>query len=306
MKIWITGASGSLGQELNLLIRSIFPEAIVLSPSRQELALDDISKVKEFVSSHKPTHVFHLAAKVFGIAGHKEEPASSLLENTLIDYSVFSALVHFPPEWIFYSSTVASYGFPYKSLPLNEKDWLNGNPHESEMGYAFSKRNGLSYLEVLQTIHKTKFVYGLSTNLFGGGDRYLEGRGHVVISLLEKATKVHGTDYPLEVWGHESSSRDFLSTRSASRIISELINKHAGVVNIASGQEIPIKEIAEEIADVFELSGGIKFVGINSGISRRVCSIEKIKQYSAFVHHVDSRKELSREIRRYKAAKEVK
>ena len=303
MKIWVTGASGSLGQDLVKKLKEMFPDANLLAPSRTELDLSDKAAVGKYISNHKPTHVFHLAAKVFGIAGHKEQPTASLIENTLIDNSVFSALCEFPPEWVYYSSTVAAYGYPYKNMPLNENDWLNGNPHDSEMGYALSKRYGLSYLQMLQTISGTKFAFGLTTNLFGSGDRFLEGRGHVIISLLEKAAKVFRTEEPLEVWGDGTASRDFLSTKTASILITDLIDKQIGVVNIASGQEILIKEIANEIAKVFELSGGVKFVGINQGITGRACSVEKLEKFSPSVKEINSKKDLWREIKAFKENK---
>lgn len=300
MKIWVTGASGSLGQELAKRLAEKLPESILLAPSRLELDLSDREAVRKYVSIHKPTHVFHLAAKVFGMAGHKEQPAASLLENTIIDHSVFSALLAFPPAWVFFSSTVAAYGYPYSSTPLNENHWLVGNPHESEMGYAFSKRHSLSYLEMLHSIIGTKFVYGLSTNLFGSGDRFLEGRGHVVVSLLEKAARIYDSDAPLEVWGEGTASRDFLSTETASQILVDLVDSHVGIVNIASGKEIFIKDIANEIARVFELKGGIKFLGINQGITGRVCSTEKLEKFSSSVIKINSKKELWNEIRNYK------
>jgi GDP-L-fucose synthase len=300
VKIWVTGAAGSLGQELVKTLGISHPDAILLAPSRAELDLSDKEAVREYVSLNHPTHVFHLAAKVFGIAGHKEQPSSSLIENTLIDYSVFSALIEFPPEWVYYSSTVAAYGYPYKNLPLNEDDWLSANPHESEMGYAFSKRHGLSYLEILHLTNGTKFVYGLTTNMFGSGDRFLEGRGHVVISLLEKAAKNVDTDTPLEVWGDGTASRDFLSTKTASRLIIDLIDTHAGVVNIASGQEIYIKEIAIEIAKEFGLNKGVEFIGINQGITRRVCSIENLVSLVDSANEINSKDELLREIKAFR------
>ena len=300
MKIWITGATGSLGQELLKTLEVTHSETILLAPSRAELDLSDKEAVRKYVSLNRPTHIFHLAAKVFGIAGHKEQPSSSLIENTLIDYSVFSALIEFPPEWVYYSSTVAAYGYPYKSLPLNEDDWLSANPHESEMGYAFSKRHGLSYLEMLHSTTGIKFAYGLTTNLFGRGDRFLEGRGHVVISLLEKAAKNVDTDTPLEVWGDGTASRDFLSTKTASRLIVELIDRHAGVINIASGQEIQIKEIALEIAREFELTSGVEFIRINQGITRRVCSIEKLASFVNSANEINSKDELLQEIKAYR------
>lgn len=300
MKIWVTGGSGSLGVSLLKSLRSTHSGAQILSPNHSQLALEDSKAVHQFVSEHKPTHVIHLAAQVFGIAGHKENPAGSLLRNTVIDNSVFSALNSNPPQWVYYASTVAAYGFPYVTLPLIEEEWLNGDPHDSEYGYAMAKRHALSYLEILHKVYSTKFVYGLTTNLFGTGDRFLEGRGHVVISLLEKAALAKKENTKLEVWGSGLASRDFLSTTDASSLILDMFDTHVGVVNVASGQEITIASLAEEIVEIFELSQGSEFVGFNEGITNRVCSTKKLREYAPSLDSVDSILRLREEIEKFK------
>lgn len=299
MKFWITGASGSLGQELRRSLVRIFPEIEVLSPTRQQLNLENHVQVKNFVKVHKPTHVFHLAAKVYGLQGHTEDPTGSLLTNTLIDNNVFAALFECPPEWIYYSSSVAAYGFPYKNLPLSETDWLSSSPHWSEFGYAMGKRHALSYLEILAKSFGTKYVYGLTTNLFGTGDRFHDGQGHVIVSLLRKALVARNKNVPLTVWGTGQASRDFLSTSDASRLLIDLVDSDAGIVNIASGQEILIKDIALDIANVFQIDSGIQFSNTNEGITRRFCSVTKLEGSLKGRHKVDSWVVLKKQIRDY-------
>lgn len=296
MKIWITGGSGSLGRALISALTSQFPVAEILSPSRNELDLSRPESVLSFVESAKPTHVYHLAAKVFGIGGHTANPSSSLLENTLIDYAVFDALLSFPPDWVYYSSTVAAYGYPYSRIPLREEDWLLGAPHLSEYGYAMAKRHALSYLRILERTYNTKFVYGLTTNLFGTADRFLEGKGHVVISLLERARLSTERGTGLDVWGTGSATRDFLSVTDAAEILVELIGVNAGVLNIASGVEISIRTLAELIVDSFNIHQGLTFTGDREGITSRVCDISKLRQYSSSVQKVDSLSALKRNI----------
>jgi GDP-L-fucose synthase len=288
MKIWVTGGNGSLGSSLISALTSQFPNVEILAPSRNDLDLSVPKEVLDFVEKTRPTHVYHLAAKVYGIQGHSSDPMGSLLENTLVDYSVFNALLKFPPEWIYYSSTVAAYGYPYVKLPLSESDWLSGEPHFSEYGYAMAKRHALSYLRILEMHCGVKYAYGLITNLFGTGDRFLEGRGHVVISLLERAKESLRNDSGLDVWGTGSASRDFLSVGDAAKILVELIDVHAETVNIASGTEISIKTLAELVVENFGIRKGLSFTGNREGITQRWCDISKLRTYSKAVLDVDS------------------
>jgi len=287
MRIWVTGGQGSLGSCLVDALTEEFPNAQIAAPGSDVLDLLDREKVSKYVRDLRPTHVFHLAARVYGIEGHKEYPQRSLLENSAIDNNVFNALFEHPPQWIYYSSTVAAYGFPFITPLLEESEWNIGNPHESEYGYAMAKRHALAYLHTLGKVHNVKYVYGLTTNLFGSGDRFLEGRGHVVVSLLKKAKIANETDNPLVVWGKGEASRDFLSTKSASRILIDLIDKHLEVTNIASGSEISINRIADEISKAFNLNKGYIFTGENEGITRRICNIDKLKKYSPTAVRLD-------------------
>jgi GDP-L-fucose synthase len=293
MKIWVTGGSGNLGLDLIKSLKLEFPDAEILAPNKSALDLLDSEKVANFVANFRPTYVFHLAACVYGIQGHKDLPDKSLIQNTLIDNNVFSALFDTPPHWVYYASTVAAYGYPFPNLPISEDYWDSGTPHVSEFGYAMAKRHAYSYLSLLKKVNETRFVYGLMTNLFGSGDRFLEGRGHVVVSLLEKAKLAKLNNELLYVWGNQNVTRDFLSTQMAASIILELIGKDVGALNIASGQEIAISRIAEEITHAFELEKGFRFTGENIGILNRVSDTTKLKMYSKNAKLVDSWGELS-------------
>lgn len=299
MKILITGASGSLGTELAGCLKKRITGAEIFTPSRSELDLRDPVKVETYLKSTKPTHVYHLAGTVYGIHGNKLHPEKALLDNSLIDHSVFSGLFLYPPKWIFYASTVATYGFPFHGDLLREKDWLKGDPHSSEFGYAMAKRHSRSYLEVIYKHFGTHYSYGLLTNLFGVGDRYMDGKGHVIVSLLHKGSEAAKDSRLLEVWGSQESSRDFLSTDDAAELLVDLLGVHTGVVNIASGQEIYISEIVKEIVAKFKISDGYRFTGENTGVISRVCSIDEIRKYTKRVEEIDSRNKVSELVFKY-------
>lgn len=288
VKIWITGASGSLGQELFSKLKEAFPNTEILIPSSNSLNLQNISEVEDFVRAHKPSHIYHLAALVNRISDQMESPEKCLVLNTALDHSVFSALFKYPPKWIFYASSVAAYGYPYASKTLIERDWLKGFPHSSEYGYAMAKRHAKSYLDILHQEFGVDFSYGLITNLFGSGDRFLDGRGHVVISLLKKGLVAKQRGIPLEVWGTEHSSRDFLGTFDASALLLGLMDKHTDVVNIASGKELFISKLASEITRSLDIEAGYIFSRVDTGIDSRVCSIEKLRSFTSKTDEIDS------------------
>jgi GDP-L-fucose synthase len=193
---------------------------------------------------------------------------------------------------MFYSSTVAAYGYPYENLPLREEHLLNGRPHSSELGYALAKREALKLLEQFSEKHRTKYTYGCITNLYGSKDRNIDGTGHVVVSLIEKARLAAKNNQKLEVWGTGKASRDFLSTKDAAKIVFELFGKNTGVVNIATGQAINVEYIAQVLSETLKLKKGYEFTGEMEGLTTRVCSTEKLEKYSKYVNQLDATESL--------------
>ena len=292
MRIWLTGANGSLGSEVLKEIQSNFQTSEIFHQTSKELDLLNSVAVNEYVNRIKPTHVVHLAAKVFGIVGHLEHPDLSYNINSEIDLNLFQALEVNPPEWIFYASTVAAYGHPYTELPLKEEHLFTGSPHLSEVGYSLAKREAIKLLQQISQKHQTKFTYGCLTNLYGSGDRNMSGKGHVVVSLIEKSKIASRNDQKLEVWGSGKASRDFLSTNDAAKIICELFGNDTGVLNIATGQEISIEFIAQTLSKALALSQGYEFTGEMEGLANRYCDIEKLKKYSKHILNLDAKESL--------------
>ena len=285
MKIWVTGAQGLLGTELVKLLKETYPESQILAPTRGQVDLLNKLETQMFVQSNKPTHVYHLAATVMGLGGHLKFPDKSKLENSKIDTNVFEALFHAPPKWIYYSSSVATYGYPYNSLPLKEVDWLKGNPHEGEIGYAMAKRAAKYYLDRLHKDAGVAYSYGLTTNLFGDLDRFQGGNGHVIVSLLNNAIKAKRDRTMLRPWGAQDTTRDFIYSRDAAEMLVALLGINAGVINIASGREVSIGKVVEVIANTLDLDKGYEFSGELQGIRTRYCDISKLSvnvQFSKF------------------------
>ena len=277
MKIFVTGGAGFLGKAVIRALEIKFPNISILNPNRAELDLLNRDEILSFVEKNKPTHVIHLAAEVYGLFGHLRSPISSLSNISTIDSNLFFSLSVHPPKWIFYASTVAVYGYPYLELPIREDHCLIGEPHSSEFGYAMAKRQGLTYLNLFQKNYGTSYVYALITNLFGQGDLNKNGNGHVISGLINRAKEARRYDSPFLVLGNPNSSRDFLEVNTAARAVAELLNIHGGILNIASGEQLTIGQIAEEIANAFGVRNSLQYDGEIRGIPNRYCSINKLQ-----------------------------
>ncbi len=274
MKLLITGATGLLGSAIRSQSDGPFE---VFVPSRSELDLEDGVAVAKYVSRLRPDYCIHTAAHVYGLGGHKLHPNKALFLNSKIDINLISALSETSIEHFVYVGTVASYGYPYLSQPLIENEFMKGVPHAGEYGYAMAKRFGFDLASSLK-LNGTSVTYAIMTNMFGPNDNFNEKTGHVIPSLISRAFLAIESDLPLQVWGEETDSRDFLySEIAAKRIIQALQGRHDGLLNVGSGKERRIIDVAEIIKDYLGVAGlEMKHGGVNA-IHRRTLNISLLE-----------------------------
>ncbi len=276
-KILVTGSGGVLGLAvLEQLKQSDFHD--VLSPNRSDLDLLDGQTTLRFIEEHRPDAVIHLASVVFGLAGNMKHQMLSIDQNTRLNNNLFAALYQFPAEFVFFAGTVASYPYPYASMPLREDTFFNGLPHRGEFGYASAKRHAYNYLSLLKSEAGVDFSYGIFTNLYGEGDRFDIANGHVIPSLIAKAHACLRDGLALEVWGDGSADRDFLHSQDAARAVVHCLRSETpDLVNISSGVAVTIREVAETVARVAGVEN-VKFqADMPVGIPRRVVDNQRLR-----------------------------
>jgi GDP-L-fucose synthase len=258
MKLLITGSRGLLGSAVRKLSEGLFE---VHAPSRQELDLEDGWAVQTYISDLRPDYCLHTAAQVYGLGGHRLHPNKALFLNSKIDINLISALNETEIEHFVYVGTVASYGYPYVTQPLVENDFLKGIPHAGEYGYAMAKRFGFDLSSSLK-LNGTTVTYAIMTNMYGPNDNFNNKTGHVIPSLISRAFSALESSTPLQVWGDETDSRDFLySEIAARRLIQALNSRHDGLLNIGSGKERQIRDVALIISNYL----GIPNLDMNHG-----------------------------------------
>ena len=287
-KILVTGGSGMLGHAVISKLNTI-PEFSVLAPTRTDLDLCDASAVEDFWNLHQPNLVIHLAGFVKGILGNLIAGSESLIINAKIQSNLLQAAIAQPPEAFVVAGTVAAYAYPYISLPLNESDFWNGSPHTSEGFYAAGKRVAIPYLEGLSQMGSgTRFA--ILTNLFGAFDHFGETGAHVVPSLISRFVDAERSNLEIvKVWGDRATTRDFLFSEDAAQylvdlLISARVIRDFECVNVASGKETSMLELAELIRQKSGFAGGIEFdKDAPIGIPRRSINISKLRRTSTHV-----------------------
>ena len=278
-KILITGATGLLGAAIVSKLKSQ-GYVNLLIPTHKELDLLEINMVESWFNKHKPSYVFHLASLVYGLKGNLENQLKSIHQNTQINLNILNACANYSIKKIFFAGTVASYPFPYPSLPLEEEFFLDGEPHTGEYGYATAKRHALAYLKILKETKNIDYCYGIFTNMYGINDKYDIDGGHVVPALIKKALDAMQTDKKsLIVWGNKDTTRDFLNSRDAARAAILSMQSYSGYINIASGESTSIESIVKIINEFFNHELSVVWdENAPIGVPERSVGIDKLKK----------------------------
>lgn len=247
--IVVTGAGGLVGTALlSLLAEEGFTN--VLAPRSAEVDLRDPVSTSDYFTSVKPTFVYHLAARVYGILGNMENKGLSYFENVMINTNVVEASRLAKVKKIVAMGSGAVYPYPPPRKLLEEDDIWSGKPHPSEDSYAHSKRAMFAQLVAYKEQYGLDFVFAISGNLYGPNDKFDIQHGHVTPALIAKfyAAKAAGTK--VSVWGNGSAVRDFTYSTDAALALYTSMQKGEGAMNIGSGDIRPIRDIVTTLAEV--------------------------------------------------------
>lgn len=257
-RILVTGARGLVGSAVMDDLRAEGFEDVV-GIGRQDCDLMDRAATEALLAKVKPAHVFHAAARVYGIVGNMKNQAQSFFENVSINTNVIHAAHLADVHKITVMGTGAVYPFPSPRLPLVEDDIFLGRPHSAEEAYAHAKRAALAMLEAYLADHGLHWAYVISCNLFGPRDKFDTNFGHVVPSLVAKFHHARETGGNVSVWGDGSAQRDFLYVKDCASAVRHIMQGGTGPVNIGGGTVYRIRDIVETLARVADMEDRIEW-----------------------------------------------
>jgi GDP-L-fucose synthase len=261
----------------------------LLLRTRSELNLRDANAVRRFFETERPEYVFLAAAKVGGIAANDRYPADFLHENLQIQLNVIdSACASRVERLLFLGSTCI-----YPKLcpqPIREEYLLTGPLEPTNRAYAVAKIAGIEMCWSCNRQHGTRFLAAMPTNLYGPGDNFDPETSHMLPALIRKAAEAKLTgELALTVWGTGRPRREllysddlaeacvFLMNLPEEKFLSLLKKDEPPIINIGSGEDLSVREIAELVCRVVGYSGALEFdTKRPDGTPRKVTDVSRI------------------------------
>jgi GDP-L-fucose synthase len=277
-KIFVAGHRGMVG---SAILRKLEQEGYtnLITRSSKELDLRNQQAVADFFATEKPDYVFLAAAKVGGIVANNTYRADFLYENLAIQNNVIhSAYQNGVKKLLFLGSSCI---YPKMSpQPIKEEYLLTGLLETTNDAYAIAKIAGIKMCQDYNKQYGDNFICAMPTNLYGPGDNYDLNNSHVLPAMIRKfhEAKINRTN-EVEIWGSGNPMREFLYVDDLATACHYLMLNYneSEIINIGTGKDISIKDLAYFVKDVLEYDGEIYFnTNMPDGTPRKLLDVSKI------------------------------
>ncbi len=279
-KILILGSRGLVG---SAILRSLKEQGYtsLLHPVREELNLLNQTAVEKYFENHKPDYVFMAAAKVGGILANNTYRADFIFENLQIQQNIFSAAFKVKtPNMLFLGSSCI---YPKNApQPLKEEYLLTSPLEQTNEPYAIAKIAGLKTAESFRRQYGLNWISVMPTNLYGVNDNYDLNNSHVIPGLIARMDQaIKNNDPEFKIWGTGKPRREFLYVDDMAAACIYVMN-HKGdkpdFMNIGTGEDIEIGEVAKMIASKMNYKGKLVFDTTKpDGTMRKLLDVSLIK-----------------------------
>jgi GDP-L-fucose synthase len=255
-RICVTGGAGFLGTHLIANLRSKGAKDIFI-PTYEKYDLVDRDAIARLLEDSNPDVIIHLAAHVGGIGANREHPAEFFYDNLMMGVQLLHQAYERGVEKFVAIGTVCAYP-KFTPVPFNEDDLWIGYPEETNAPYGLAKKMLLVQSQAYRAQYGYNSIFLLPVNLYGPGDNFDPRSSHVIPALIRKCVeaKENGDDH-IVVWGDGSPTREFIFAKDAAEGIALAAERYneSEPVNIGSGFEISIKDLAEKIARMTGFAG---------------------------------------------------
>ncbi len=277
-RVWVAGHRGMAGSAI--VRRLECEDCEIVTVARGELDLLQQADVHEWIADHKIDAVFLAAATVGGILANATRPAEFLYENLVIETNVIHAARAAGVKKLLFLGSSCIYP-RMAAQPMREEALLTGELEPTNEWYAIAKIAGIKLCQAYRRQYGCDFVSVMPTNLYGPGDRYDAEGGHVVAALIMKVhTAKKANRSTVELWGSGTPRREFLFTEDLADACVFVMKNYSGemFLNVGTGRDMTIVELAESIARVAEWQGTFTFDRSKpDGTPRKVSDVSRLR-----------------------------
>jgi GDP-L-fucose synthase len=259
-KIYVAGSRGLVGSAIVRKLRADSYENI-LERTSKEIDLRNYSEVEAFFAVENPEYVILAAAKVGGIYANDTRPAEFIYDNLLIEANVIHAAYKVNVQKLLFLGSSCIYP-KFAPQPMKEQYLLTGELEPTNEAYAVAKIAGIKMCHAYRKQYGSNFIAVMPTNLYGINDNFDLNTSHVLPALIRKFhDAVQNNQESVTVWGSGKPRREFLYVDDLADACIFLMNKYneSNIVNIGTGTDISITELAKMIADITGFSGKIVY-----------------------------------------------
>ena len=279
-KIYVAGNTGLVGSAIIRMLKRKGFNNIISSPSSHwDLTVQ--SRVDQFFRINQPEYVFLAAAKVGGIGANSESPAHFIYDNLMIQTNIIHSAYRYGVKKLLFLGSSCIYP-KFAKQPITEDQLMASALEPSNDAYATAKIAGIKMCQAYRQQYGFNAISLMPTNLYGPGDNFDHNTSHVLPAMI---SKFHGSldkseHWEVELWGDGSPRREFLHVDDLAEACYTCIQEYNGSepINIGTGEDVTIKELAETIADVVGYKNDIRWDDSKpNGTPRKVLNVDKIK-----------------------------
>ena len=279
-KIYVAGHNGMVGSAITRKLKELGYTNII-KRTRKELDLLNLSDVINFFIKERPEYVFLCAAKVGGIKANVDFPGDFIYENLTIQNNIIKCSKDFNVIKLLFLGSSCIYP-KMAPQPIKEEYLLSGYLEPTNDAYALAKISGIKMCQSYNFQHGTNFISVMPTNLYGYNDNYDLNSSHVLPAMIRKFhdAKIKGQLFT-ELWGTGTPLREFLFSEDLADACLFLMDNYDGseIVNIGTGEDITIKDLALLIKDIVGFEGEVLFDESKpDGTPRKLLDVSKLKE----------------------------
>lgn len=278
-RVFVAGHRGMVG---GAIVRRLAEEgcAEIQTATRAELDLTSQAQVERWMAANRPQAMFIAAAKVGGIMANDAYPADFLYENLMIEANLVHAAARTGVEKLLFLGSSCIYP-KFAEQPIREESLLTGALEPTNEWYAIAKIAGIKLCQAYRKQHGLDFNSAMPTNLYGTGDNYDLQGSHVIPALLRKAHEAKRAGAPeMVIWGTGEPRREFLHCDDCADALVFLMKTYSGDthVNVGSGEDLPIRELAETVMRVVGFEGALAHdLTKPDGTPRKLMAADKLR-----------------------------